>query len=93
MRKSRTPGSTEGLSPQGVSLLDLNTFAISAETGKADFPVKNIKKYYNAFTSCNDPKNLADLTPFLIMMLGMIKSAMEDLKTSLSEKLFRWNRY
>lgn len=54
---------------------------------------ENIKKYYNAFTSCNDPKNLADLTPFLIMMLGMIKSAMEDLKASLSEKLFSWKRY
>lgn len=54
---------------------------------------ENIKKYYNAFTSCNDTRNLADLTPFLIMMLDMIKSSMEALKTSLSEKLFSWNRY
>ena len=54
---------------------------------------ENMKTYYRAFMSCNDPKNLADLTPFLIMMLGMIKSSMEDLKTSLQEKLFRWRRY
>jgi len=54
---------------------------------------ENIKKYYTAFLSCNDTKNFADLTPFLIMMLGMIKSAMEDLKQALNEKLFSWNRY
>lgn len=54
---------------------------------------ENIKKYYDAFKTCNDPKNLADLTPFLVMMLEMIKSAMEDLKQSLFEKLFSWKRY
>ena len=54
---------------------------------------ENIKKYYDAFKTCNDPKNLADLTPFLIMMLEMIKSAMDDLKQSLFEKLFSWTRY
>ena len=54
---------------------------------------ENIKKYYDAFSSCNDTRNLADLTPFLIMMLEMIKGSMEELKTSLSEKLFSWNRY
>ena len=54
---------------------------------------ENIKQYYNAFTSCNNTRNLADLTPFLIMMLEMIKNSMEDLKTSLRDKLFSWNRY
>lgn len=54
---------------------------------------ENIKKYYNAFTICNDTRNLADLTPFLIMMLGMIKEAMEDLKDSLTEKYLSWGRY
>lgn len=54
---------------------------------------ENIKKYYDAFTTCNDTRNLADLTPFLIMMLEMIKVSMEDLKESLTDKLFRWNRY
>lgn len=54
---------------------------------------ENIKKYYNAFKTCNDSRNLGDLTPFLIMMLEMIKTSMEDLRDSLKEKLFRWKRY
>ena len=54
---------------------------------------ENIKKYYAAFTTCNDSKNLGDLTPFLIMMLSMIKTSMEELKNSLSEKLFGWQHY
>ncbi len=54
---------------------------------------ENIKKYYDAFVICNDTRNLADLTPFLIMMLGMIKEAMEDLKDSLTEKYLSWGRY
>ena len=54
---------------------------------------ENIKKYYDAFTTCNDPRNLADLTPFLIMMLVMIKESMEDLIESLREKLFSLKRY
>ena len=54
---------------------------------------ENISKYYTAFSTCNDPRNLADLTPFLIMMLSMIASAMEDLKRSLQEKLLSLERY
>ena len=54
---------------------------------------ENIKKYYEAFKTCNDTRNLADLTPFLIMMMEMIKESMEDLQRSLSEKLFSWDRY
>lgn len=54
---------------------------------------ENIKKYYDAFKVCNDSRNLGDLTPFLIMMLGMIKTSMEELRDSLREKLFRWKRY
>ncbi len=54
---------------------------------------ENIKKYYEAFKTCNDTRNLADLTPFLIMMMEMIKESMEDLQRSLTEKLFSWNRY
>ena len=54
---------------------------------------ENTKKYYAAFTTCNDSRNLGDLTPFLIMMLGMIKTAMEELKNSLSEKHFSLQHY
>lgn len=54
---------------------------------------ENIKKYYEAFKVCNDTRNLADLTPFLIMMMEMIKESMEDLKRSLTEKRLSWKRY
>ena len=54
---------------------------------------ENIKAYYDAFMICNDPRNLGDLTPFLLMMLRMILSAIGELKESLSRRLTRWNRY
>ncbi|MCF0111319.1 MAG: Fic family protein [Erysipelotrichaceae bacterium] len=54
---------------------------------------ENIKEYYDAFVVCNDRNNLADLTPFLIMMLQMIKNALKVLEESLQERLYRWNRY
>ena len=54
---------------------------------------ENIRKYYAAFTTCNDPRNLADLTPFLIMMLEMLEISMEDLRDSLTDKLSKWQHY
>ncbi len=54
---------------------------------------ENLKKYYEAFTTCNDERNCADLTPFLIMMLGMIEQAMVDLKDSLNRKLSDLKHY
>lgn len=47
---------------------------------------ENIKAYYKAFSACNDPRNLGDLTPFLIMMLDMIHKALEELHKSLIKK-------
>ncbi len=54
---------------------------------------ENITAYYKAFQHCNDPHNLGDLTPFLIMMLQMIQTALKDLQESLEQKLIRWERY
>lgn len=54
---------------------------------------ENIKAYYNAFKTCNDQRNLGDLTPFLLMQLGMLLSSMKELKKSLQEKLATWNKY
>jgi len=54
---------------------------------------ESIKAYYKAFKACNDPRNLGDLTPFLLMQLGMILSSMQELKKSLEEKLLTWNKY
>lgn len=56
---------------------------------------ENISAYYNAFETCNDPHNLGDLTPFLIMMLQMILQSIEELKDSLTRKhisLFRYQK-
>ena len=57
---------------------------------------ENIRSYYKAFDTCNHPRNRGDLTPFLLMMLGMIEQSEEDLKESLEERvtlLARYNDY
>lgn len=54
---------------------------------------ENIRAYYKAFQTCNDQRNLGDLTPFLLMQLEMIYSAMKELKTSLQEKQVTWGKY
>lgn len=54
---------------------------------------ENIKAYYKAFEICNDPHNLADLTPFLIMQLKIIDEAIKDLEDALAKRLIRWGRY
>ena len=54
---------------------------------------ENLKTYYRAFASADDEKNMGDLTPFLLMMLSMIRSASEELKNSLEDKLSRWKAY
>ena len=53
---------------------------------------ENINEYYKAFRTCNDPKNRGDLTPFLIMLLTMIKRSEEELERSLTQKLNEWGR-
>ncbi len=54
---------------------------------------ENISAYYKAFKTCNDQRNLGDLTPFLLMQLKMILTSMEELKRSLQEKLAIWGKY
>lgn len=73
----------------GISntLTPLISFRIS-ETIK-----ENISAYYKAFSTCNDNRNLGDVTPFLLMQLKMILLAMEELKKSLNEKLIIWKKY
>lgn len=56
--------------------------------------IKNgISAYYKGFTVCNDPHNLGDLTPFLIMMLQMIATSMIELLEALHGKYERWTKY
>ena len=54
---------------------------------------ENIGKYYKAFDVCNDKRNRGDLTPFLIMMLDMLRGSALELKSSLIDKLKRWDYY
>ncbi len=54
---------------------------------------ENINLYYKAFKTCNDSRNLGDLTPFLLMQLNMLLISMEELKKSLEEKLITWDKY
>lgn len=54
---------------------------------------ENINAYYKAFKTCNDQRNLGDLTPFLLMQLNMILTSMEELRNSLQQKLATWNKY
>lgn len=54
---------------------------------------ENIKNYYDAFRVCNDPRNLGDLTPFLLMMLEMLLKAMQELIDGLQRRKIQWDRY
>lgn len=54
---------------------------------------ENINAYYKAFKTCNDQRNLGDLTPFLLMQLNIILTSMKELKRALQEKLATWNKY
>ena len=54
---------------------------------------ENISKYYKAFSTCNDPKNRADLTPFLLVMLELICETEDELLHSLNSRLERWKQY
>ena len=54
---------------------------------------QNITAYYEAFKVCNEPKNLGDITPFIIMMLRMVKESTEQLEVGLNKRLTRLRRY
>lgn len=54
---------------------------------------ENINKYYKAFKTCNDPKNLGDLTPFIYMFLEIIDESMINLKNSLESRYDKFILY
>ena len=54
---------------------------------------KELNTYYKAFKTCNDERNCADLTPFLIMQLVMVKAAMNELEESLLRRYADWKKY
>lgn len=53
----------------------------------------NLKKYYDSFKLCNDPKNNGDLTPFLIIFLEILQTSMEQLELALSRRSTEYQRF
>ena len=54
---------------------------------------EHAREYCRAFAVCNNPHNLADLTPFLMMQLKMICITIADLRDSLKKRLSSRNKY
>lgn len=63
---------------------------------RLSYAVKNnLSAYYDAFDRCNDPKNMGDLTPFIIMFLRVINQAINSLSNKIAdgyEKLEHYSR-
>jgi Fic family protein len=47
---------------------------------------QSVDRYYQAFSTCNDPLNRGDLTPFVLMFLEVVLRAAEDIVGELSAK-------
>ncbi len=54
---------------------------------------ENIKEYYEAFKTCNDPRNKGDLTPFLYMFSKIVHKSMYQLAKALSNRVTSLNHY
>ena len=54
---------------------------------------ESIEQYYKAFRVCNNPRNRADLTPFLLMFLETILRSVKQLIDALSARLEKWHYY
>lgn len=48
---------------------------------------ENISAYYEAFKICNNPKNLGDITPFILMFMDIIYKSMANLQKALHERI------
>lgn len=47
---------------------------------------ENLKQYDDSFKTCNDPRNLADLTPFVLWFLGIVLEAINNLRQALAQR-------
>lgn len=54
---------------------------------------ENIKSYYEAFKTCNNPYNRGDLTPFITMFTDIIYLSMEQLVAALEKRLKLFKHY
>lgn len=54
---------------------------------------QQINQYYKAFKITNDVKNKGDITPFIIIFLGFVVQAVENLNVTLANKIEQMNYY
>lgn len=54
---------------------------------------ENIKEYYQAFKTCNDPHNKGDLTPFVLMFTDIIRESLQQLEAALSKRYEQLSYY
>lgn len=54
---------------------------------------ENLRKYYDGFKTCNDPKNLGDLTQFVQMFLEIIEESTAQLFSALEKRATRLKHY
>lgn len=55
--------------------------------------IENINDYYAAFRICNNAHNKGDITPFLLMMLSMIRKSIIQLEEALQKRQARLEQY
>lgn len=53
----------------------------------------NIKQYYDAFKTCNNPRNKGDLTPFVLSFLDIVQKAMDQLESALLRRKADYDKY
>ncbi|MCL2120889.1 MAG: Fic family protein [Clostridiales bacterium] len=54
---------------------------------------ENLQEYYAAFNTCNNPANRGDITPFLIMLIGIIEKSMVLLEKALIRRKGEYAKY
>lgn len=54
---------------------------------------EHINVYYAAFKTCNDPHGLGDVTPFVLMMLNMIRESAVQLQDALDKRIKKLDHY
>lgn len=54
---------------------------------------ENIKEYYQAFKTCNNPNNKGDLTPFILMFTDIIRESLHQLEGALKKRNEQLSHY
>lgn len=83
-----------GRTSRFISSYTLSQELSSLVAYRLSYAIKEKKvDYYKAFDVCNDTKNKGDLTPFIIMFLEMIETAIDNLSTKINDGVEKLNFY